>query len=463
MPSSSPDGDDRLGILSQLDVLEADPAEVLDRITHLARLIFDVESATVNLVADGREWFKAASGVVLDDPDRGTALGAYVILDASVVVAEDTTRDERFADNPLVDTEKTPRFFAGAPLVVNDGHRVGALCLSDNRPRTFGEADRKMLALLADIASDTLETRRHAHQIDYLISALEEIEESVVITEADPIDDAGPRIVWVNEAFTDLTGYARSQLIGERLGVLVGPQTDENTLARVWGALRAGEPIQVEAVNYRSNGTPYVAAWNVAPVRSEEGRVSHWVSIQRDVTDQKRREEQLAYEASHDGLTELYNRTALERIVEDERARDRLGSPLRALMYLDLDNFKAVNDNLGHNRGDELLIRTARALESAVRSDDVVARVGGDEFAVYLSSLDDPSTAPIIAERIHNAVETTLKENGCEIPIRLSLGMVTGLPSFDSFEDILRGADTAMYEAKETGRRTVVHEAAQAK
>lgn len=458
--SSSSDADDRLGILSKLDVLEADPAEVLERITELARLIFDVPSVTINLVADGREWFKAAAGVDLDEPAQGTALGAYVILDASVLVVEDTTRDDRFADHPLVDNREAPRFFAGAPLVVNDGHRVGALCVSDDEARSFDETDRRILSLLAEVASEALETRRHAHQIDYLVSALEEIEESVVITEGGPVDETGPRIVWVNEAFTRLTGYERSEMIGATLHALEGPQTDEETLERVWDALKNEEPIRVELVNYRRNDTPYVASWNLAPVRSDEGRVTHWVSILRDVTDRKRREQQLEYEASHDGLTELYNRSALERIVEDALANGGLDPPLRALMYLDLDNFKKVNDTLGHNRGDELLIRTARALESAVRGEDVVARVGGDEFAVYLSSLDGPSTAPVVAERIHDAVKTTLRANGHEILVRASLGMVVGLSAYESFEDILQEGDAAMYQAKQGAHRTVVHEAA---
>lgn len=450
---------DRLGTLSQLEVLEADPAEAFERITELARLIFDAKDATINLVADDREWFKAASGVDLDDPARGSALGAYVILDADVLVVEDTAQDDRFSDHPIVEDEETPRFFAGAPLIVNEGHRVGALCVTDGQPRSFDDTDRRILSLLAEVAADTLETRRHAHQIDYLLSALEEIEESVVITEGEPIPDSGPRIVWVNEAFTHLTGYDRAAVIGEFLRILEGPETDSETIDTVWEALRAEQPIQVECINYRSDGTSYVASWNVAPVRNDEGLITHWVSVQRDVTTRKRREETLAYEASHDGLTELYNRTAMERIVEDALSMGSSDSNLQALMYLDLDNFKTVNDTIGHTQGDDLLIRTARALESAVRGDDVVARVGGDEFAVFLSSLDDTDTVPIIAERIHEAAETTVTGEKNEIPVTVSLGVVTGVSDFESFEGLLKQADNAMYEAKELQQRTVIREA----
>lgn len=457
MDTPDSDGNERLGTLSQLDVLVADPEEAFDRITALARHIFGVSTVTVNLVAEERQWFKAAAGMDLDDPDRGTAFGAYALLDGGVLVVEDATRDDRFANHPLVDEGQAPQFFAAAPLVVDDDRRVGALCISDDRPRSFDERDRTILALLAEVAADTLETRRHAHQIDYLVSALEEIDESVVITEGSPIDPPGPRIVWVNEASTRLTGYDRAQLIGKSLRVLQGPETD--SLDRVWTAMKDEQPIQVECLNYPNGGDPYVAAWNVTPVRDEAGGATHWVSIQRDITDQKQREAQLAYEAAHDGLTDLYNRSALARVVNDAIASSTPGEPFRALMYLDLDNFKAVNDTFGHDRGDEVLVRTARALESAVRYDDVVARVGGDEFAVYLSSLDAPSTAPAIAERIHGTVETTVGDEEDEIFVTVSLGMVVGLSDYDSFEALLQAADAAMYEAKRSDRRTVVHEA----
>jgi len=453
---SSSNASASLGSLSQPDVLEADPSAALDRITELARRIFAVPSVTLNLVAEEREWFKAASGVDLEDPEHGPAFGAYVLLDEGVLVVEDATQDDRFADHPLVDPAETPRFFAGAPLAVEDGQRVGALCLADDQPRSFDADDRATLSLLADVAADTLETRRRAHQIDYLVSALEEVEESVVITEGRPIDPPGPRVVWVNDAFTRLTGYDRAETVGQSLRVLAGPKTDPDVLDQVWTAMKEGRSIQAECINHRKSGAPYVAAWNVTPVRNDEGRLTHWVSIQRDITDQKQREEQLAYEATHDELTDLANRKALARTVNDALATEQADAPLRALLYLDLDNFKAVNDTFGHNRGDEVLRRTARALESAVRADDLVARLGGDEFADYLSSLNATDMVPAIAERIHDAITTTVGGDGHALPVRASLGGVVGIAAYDSFEALLETADAAMYEAKEGDRRTVL-------
>jgi len=448
-----------VGSLSQPEVLEAEPSDALDRITELARRIFDVPSVTLNLVAEERAWFKAASGVDLEDPEHGPAFGAYVLLDDDLLVVEDATEDNRFADHPLVDPAEAPRFFAGAPLAVEGGRRVGALCLADDRPRSFNDRDRTLLSLLADVAADTLETRRRAHQIDYLVSALEEVDESVVITEGRPIAPPGPRIVWTNDAFTHLTGYDRAEIVGQSLRVLAGPETDPDVLERVWTAMKEGRSIQAECINHRADGKPYVAAWSVTPVRDDEGHLTHWVSIQRDVTDQREREEQLAYAATHDELTDLYNRTALARRINEALALDTPDAPLRALFYLDLDNFKAVNDTLGHPRGDEVLVRTARALESAVRDDDMVARLGGDEFAVYLSALDAPERVSAIADRIHDAVATTVEGDGYALPVRASLGGVVGLAAYDAFEALLETADAAMYEAKETDRRTVLRSA----
>jgi diguanylate cyclase (GGDEF)-like protein/PAS domain S-box-containing protein len=447
-------GSDPLGSLNQPEILEAEPAEALDRVTELARRIFEVPSVTLNLVAEEREWFKAASGVDLEDPEHGTAFGAFVLLDADLLVVEDATEDGRFADHPLVDPAEAPRFFAGAPLVVDDGRRVGALCLTDDQPRSFDDRDRTLLSLLADVAADTLETRRHAHQIDYLVSALEEVEESVVITEGRPIEPPGPRVVWANDAFTRLTGYERDEIVGESLRVLQGPETDPDQIGEVWTAMREARLIQIECINHQKDGTAYVAAWNVAAVRDDEGHLTHWVSVQRDITDQKAREKQLTYEATHDELTDLYNRKALARTINEALANE--DAPLRALLYLDLDNFKAVNDTFGHPRGDKVLIRAARALESAVRDADLVARIGGDEFAVYLSALDAPDRVPAIAARIHDAIATTVEGDGTALPVRPSLGGVVGIAAYDSFEDVLEAADAAMYEAKENASRTVL-------
>jgi PAS domain S-box-containing protein len=214
---------------------------------------------------------------------------------------------------------------------VEDGQRVGALCLADDQPRSFDDRNRALLSLLANIAADTLETRRRAHQIDYLVSALEEVEESVVITEGRPIDPPGPRVVWTNDAFTRLTGYDRTEILGQSLRLIAGPKTDPEALEQIWTSMKEGQSIQAECINHRKTGEPYVAAWSVTPVHDDEGHLTHWVSIQRDITDQKEREEKLTYEATHDELTDLHNRKALSLTINDALATEKADAPLRAL------------------------------------------------------------------------------------------------------------------------------------
>ncbi len=445
---------DRIAALSQLNVLDTDPADSLNQVTVLAKHVFDVPRADISLVDREQQWFESTCGWSIQQSSREDFYSAFVLLDDEVLVVEDTSEDERFTANPLA-TDDGVRFYAGAPLRLENDLRIGALCIKDETPRSFSEEEEEMLTLLADMVVEMLETRRQAHQVEYLTSALQKTKEPVVITEGEPIDSPGPRIAWVNEAFTELTGYEQDELIGETPRILQGPETSRTTLDRVRAALENRESVYAETVNYRKDGTPYVVSWDIAPVFNGEGELTHWVSVQHDVTDERKREEQLRHEATHDTLTGLPNRAALqerlEKIIDGEERRG-----LNALLYLDLDRFKLVNDSLGHNKGDELLIQVADILQDTVRGSDMVARIGGDEFAVCLADLDTTDSAYSIAKRLYDALKQPIELDEREVYTPASIGVVVGLSSYETVGDALRDADTAMYEAKEDTRQPFV-------
>lgn len=446
--------EERLAALGRLGILDTTSDASFDQVTRLARDLFDVSTAAVTLVDQNRQWFKSVCGWDVKETDREVSFCTYAILDDAVMVVEDATQDERFAENPLVSKTNQIRFYAGAPLAVEDDVRVGTLCLTDDRPRSFDADDRKRLSILAGVVEDLLDARRHTYQIGYLKSALEEARDAVVITEASPLDPPGPRIVWVNKAFSRMTGYERAEIIGETPRILQGPETSPSVLNKVRSALENERAVHAEAVNYRKDGTPYVVAWDIAPVYGEPDTLTHWVSIQRDVTDQQRREERLKHEATHDSLTGLPNRYAVKEELRQVMNGD--STTAGALLYLDLDGFKPVNDEFGHKVGDQVLVQTAERLRDVVRTQDVVGRIGGDEFVVCLRDLSDPTEIHAVAKRLHEVLCEPFAVAPHEIDVTASIGGTVQLTAHDTVEDALHVADVAMYEAKETPDCAVV-------
>ncbi len=447
--------EERLAALGTLGILDTKPETTFDRITELAQTIFDVSTASVSMVDRDRQWFKSVCGWNVKETPREISFCTYAILDDRVLVVEDTAEDERFASNPQIDAEESIRFYAGAPLVLEDDIRVGTLCLTDDEPCSFSSEERQMLASLADVVVELLEARRQTYQIGYLTSALEEAEDAVVVTEANPIDPPGPRIVWANEAFSRMTGYEREEIVGETPRILQGPETSRSVLNKVRSALENERAVYAETVNYRKDDTPYVVAWHIAPVHNEENELTHWVSIQRNVTDQQEREEHLKHKAMHDSLTGLPNRYAIQKNIQkvlDESTEMSTG----ALLYIDLDKFKPINDKFGHKVGDEVLIRTAKVLREAVRDQDTVGRLGGDEFVVYLPEIETVSEARIIAERLHDALCQPFQVGSYEISVSASIGGTVRFAAHDTVEDALHEADMAMYEAKESSECSLV-------
>lgn len=300
--------------------------------------------------------------------------------------------------------------------------------------------------------------------------------DAVLITEAEPIDLPGPRIVYCNAAFTRTTGYEEKDVIGRTPRILQDPTTDRAALDRLHLALTRWEPIEIELYNRRKNGTGFWVELSIAPVANEKGWYTHWVSVQRDVSDRKYAEEgfvrariaeaenavleeeirarrhveaQLSFAAFHDDLTGLSNRaffmgvlaTALDRIASSSSFRI-------ALLFLDLDRFKLVNDSMGHRAGDLLLMEVAHRLRGCIRPQDTLARIGGDEFAVLVETTADPLDAIAITERINQAMRLPIWLGLQEIFPSCSVGVVQVTTDYQSSEDLMRDADIAMYRAK---------------
>ncbi|MBE4719000.1 GGDEF domain-containing protein [Pseudarthrobacter sp. AB1] len=277
-----------------------------------------------------------------------------------------------------------------------------------------------------------------------LARALDTVSESSLIT------DAEQRIIYANNAFTAVSGYSGQDVMGRNCRFLQGPGSDALTVAALRMTLARGETFRGEILNYRMDGTPFWNALTVSPLRDGDGTITHFVSVQRDVTAQKSLRDRLRFLALHDPVTGLPNRTALDRHLSELARRHAGGAGHAAVGVIDLDDFKPVNDTYGHEAGDALLMEFARRLRLKMRETDFLARLGGDEFVIVIEDLDpDAAQEQLggILARLHEAVDTAMiLSPTVSVQIRMSLGLA--LCSVDSGDAVLRRADAVLYDLK---------------
>ncbi len=309
-------------------------------------------------------------------------------------------------------------------------------------------------------------------RIRMLEAVLANVRDAVLITEAEPINPPGPRILHCNAAFTAMTGYTEAELRGRTPRILQPPGVDRAELDRLRLALGRHEAAEAELLNIRKDGTHYWVKISIFPVRDDGGACTHWVSIQHDATarhleegaaqardaenrvllaevaERRRTEARLLHAAYHDSLTRLRNRAWFMNHLQDVLEQGRTGGPRCAVLFLDLDGFKLVNDGLGHRAGDLLLMEVAARLQAGVRRSDVLARVGGDEFALLVVDPDPLDAAIQAAERILAALQPAFVLDRHVAFSSCSIGIAQAAASHREPEALLRDADVAMYAAK---------------
>ena len=381
------------------------------------------------------------------------------------------------ADDALICVAVKDRVGHLHAIVVIAGHAVNFHLSAAQRYALQTHAAELVAALTSN--NDVLNIgAQPLERLRLLESVVVNAKDAILITEAEPIDLPGPRIVYSNPAFEKTTGFSSAEVLGQTPRILQSADTSRATLDTIRHALSLWEPVEVELINARKDGTPFWVELSIVPVADEKGWFTHWISVQRDITERKESERlardahdawqarialesrleererisvELAYAAYHDELTTLHNRsylmTQLDKIFNESGA-----GKTATVLFIDLDGFKLVNDSLGHLAGDELLVAISRRLQACVRHNDVLARLGGDEFAVLITSTDHASLALELPQRIIDRINKPIRLRDQDVFVSCSIGVVSADFSHSQPDDLLRDADVAMYAAKKQGR-----------
>jgi len=296
------------------------------------------------------------------------------------------------------------------------------------------------------------EARRTANALHLSQRAIEATSNGILLT--DHRHDDHP-IVYCNPAFERMTGYTRDEVLGRNPRFLQGGDNEQDELGKMRAAMGAGGDYRGVLKNYRKDGTLFWNQLRMSPVFDDSGHLTHYVGIQTDVTESYNLTQQLSYQATHDSLTGLVNRAEFERYLQRALRRAHADGSEHALCYLDLDQFKIINDTSGHIAGDELLRQLAEVLKAKVRKSDLLARLGGDEFAVLIEhcTLQD---AERVAEVLRKSIcEYRFQWDGKSFAVGVSAGLVPITPLTVSMTEVLKAADAACYAAKDGGRNRI--------
>ncbi|GAB3550696.1 hypothetical protein GCM10027343_34070 [Noviherbaspirillum agri] len=606
----------RIETLRQYDILDTAPESQFDDIAVLASRLCATPMAALSLIDEKRQWFKARIGIDLEELPRERSFCNVTIQGTELFIVPDLQADARFASDPLVASQPSLRFYAGAPLVASNGFVLGTLAVFDCIPRELSEEQKDSLRVLAHQAVAQLELRRSLKSLKRLVHERDRSEEQLRISHRDlekrvtertaelnqvnatltaevarrareagfsqalidslpgifyVIDASGRFLRWnknlekvtgyshdevsrahpldfmamesersllekrigmvfsegkanvevhlktkggewipyyltgvkvrldgrpcisgmgiditerrlaeeslrlrnralqasvnaiiitdltgcieyANPAFERITGFSLRETLGRNCRFLQADDTQQTGIVAMRQAIQDRAEASVLLRNYRKDGKLFWNDVHIAPVRGPDGRVTHFVGVLNDVTEIKHYEEQLERQANFDTLTSLANRNVLKDRIRQAIASARRDGSFVTVGFMDLDNFKFINDSLGHNIGDELLKRVAERLVGCLRDQDTIARYGGDEFAFVLVGQRDEKSIASLMERLLKTVDRPLMINGHKLFVSCSIGLSFFPKDGRDVDTLLKNADAAMYRAKEHGR-----------
>ncbi|SIQ66335.1 bifunctional diguanylate cyclase/phosphodiesterase [Marinobacterium stanieri] len=384
-----------------------------------------------------------------------TGLYCETVMDTQrELLVANALEDPDWDQNP--DIELGMISYCGLPLTWPSGDVFGTICVLDSKANSYNETYRKLIARfrdsiqlsLNDIYARSQESAQARREIQLLSQAVQQSPVSVIIT------DARARIEYVNPAFEEITGFTADEVMGQNPSILQSGNTLAGRYRDMWQSLTGKQSWQGEMQNRRKDGQLYWQYLHIAPVLGEQGEVEHYLAIQMDISYQKEQEEQLQQHAFYDLLTGLPNRALVlnrleQCLVDAKRNQQRV-----AVLFIDLDDFKKVNDSLGHEEGDELLRLAAYRLQGGIRRGDTVGRFGGDEFVVLMDGITSSNDVQSVVEQLLERFRELFRCSGREFRLTASFGIALSPGDGESAAELMKNADSALFHAKKRGRNT---------
>ena len=397
----------------------------------------------------------------LDGVQIGSGVGSCgtAAFEKRRVIVSDIANDPLWQDYRDLAAKHGLRACWSLPILSSRQQVLGTFAVYAETIHVPDDQELELLSSSSHLAGIAIERHASEEHLRLLENSIATLNDIVLITEAEPFDEPGPRIVFVNEAFERLTGYTREEVIGKTPRILQGENTQKSELDRIRAALKKWEPVRAEVINYKKNGEEFWLDLNIVPLADANGWYTHWVAVERDITERKRTEQEIQYLAFYDPLTKLPNRQLLMDRLAQQLTSSGRSEHCGALLFIDLDNFKILNDSHGHDMGDALLKQVAQRIVDAVRASDTVARLGGDEFVVILDNLsgeeaEAAAQSQNVAEKILHSFVEPFHLPGLEHHTTPSIGIASFGSKPVTVEEILKHADLAMYQAKAAGRNT---------
>ena len=489
------DEDARRNALDAYEVLDTAPETEFDQLTQLAGAICGAPIALISLLDEHRYWFKSHIGIDATEVPRGGGFCVHALASREMLIVEDAREDARMCGSPLVTCAPHIRFYAGAPLITPEGVPIGTLCVLGLAPSKINDFQREALATLGQHVVQLFELRRRNATLQLTICEKEaaEIELKAMkrhlerrvdersralakanaeleqrVRESEQAEDRYRQVVelspaaifiFVGEtcefanhaALQTLCAKSPTDVVGQPFTKIVHPDCHDAVLSRIealnstWHSLPRveekfltvdGSVIDVEVV-----AAPFV----------HNGRPGRIVVV-HDITPLKRQQAALEYQIDHDMLTKLASRSQLVTRLDAAIAHaERSGDEVHVIFF-DLDNFKVINDSLGHPVGDQVLCEVAARMRQSMRQEDTLARLGGDEFVLLVTGQSPESMAQTVLPRMQAAIARPMMVDGQEIFVAASIGISSFPHNGRDSQQLLKCADLAMYRAKETGR-----------
>ncbi|MCE7913759.1 MAG: EAL domain-containing protein [Nitrosomonas sp. PRO4] len=440
----------------ELVVLGNDYREICEKVCLLIEQLLEDAVATVMLLDKEKQCMNVFAAPSVPEacivqlnglrpgPDSGSCGNAVFRQEA--VFIESTLDDPRWQSIRQLAIDFNILSCWSMPVRSKGGECIGSFALSSFVRRLPNTYHRKLLEIGSFIIGIALEQQKVNEQLNLSSKVFENSAEAILITDANKV------IIAINKALNKLTGYAEKDVLGKSVSIMLSKRHSSKFFQKIWASVKQFNHWQGEIWNRDKHKREYPAWFNITPVRSHDDSINYYLINFSDITDKKRSDEIIWRQANYDSLTGLPNRNMFyDRLNQSIKNAARLETKL-AVLFIDLDRFKEVNDSFGHSVGDALLVEAAKRLNSCVRETDTVARLGGDEFTIILSGINDQQSAEIIIQTILLELVKPFNLGTKLAYVSASIGVTYFPDDANSADLLMKNADQAMYAAKNNGR-----------